>query len=72
MAHQFDALNETLTQFITAQHIFFCGTAGPDGRVNISPKGMTACACLALTVSYGETSPDRAMKPQGIWRRSTA
>ncbi|MFK7765110.1 MAG: pyridoxamine 5'-phosphate oxidase family protein [Roseobacter sp.] len=40
MAHQFDALNDTLTHFIQAQHIFFCGTAGATGRVNLSPKGM--------------------------------
>jgi len=64
MAHQFDALNETLTQFITAQHIFFCGTAGPDGRVNISPKGMDSLRVLGpnriiwrnLTGSGNETA----------------
>ena len=40
MATQFDTLNDKLIRFIEAQHIFFTGTAGPSGRVNISPKGM--------------------------------
>jgi hypothetical protein len=33
-------LDETLKEFIADQHLFFVGTAGKDGRVNISPKGM--------------------------------
>jgi len=33
-------LDETLKEFIADQHLFFAGTAGVDGRVNISPKGM--------------------------------
>jgi hypothetical protein len=40
MAKQFDAISDGHRQFIEAQHLFFCGTAAPDGRVNISPKGM--------------------------------
>lgn len=40
MAHQFEALNGTLIKFIEAQHMFFCATAAPEGRVNVSPKGM--------------------------------
>lgn len=39
MSEQFDALDETLTAFIHKQPVFFVGTAGADGRVNISPKG---------------------------------
>lgn len=39
MAQQFPSLNPSLEKFIAAQHIFFVGTAVPDGRVNISPKG---------------------------------
>jgi len=27
-------------EFIEAQPMFFVGTAAPEGRVNISPKGM--------------------------------
>lgn len=33
-------LNGTLRRFIEAQNMFFVATAAPDGRVNISPKGM--------------------------------
>ena len=39
MAQQLPALTDSLVTFIEAQHIFFTGTAGPDGRVNVSPKG---------------------------------
>lgn len=40
MAKQFDHISEDHRQFIAAQHLFFCGTAADEGRVNISPKGM--------------------------------
>ena len=40
MSKQFSKLDETLKEFIQNQHMFFVGTAGVDGRVNISPKGM--------------------------------
>ena len=40
MAKQFDQINDDHRQFIEEQHIFFCGTAADEGRVNISPKGM--------------------------------
>jgi hypothetical protein len=40
MAKQFDRIGDEHRRFIEDQHIFFCGTAAPDGRVNISPKGM--------------------------------
>ncbi|MCC0043237.1 MAG: pyridoxamine 5'-phosphate oxidase family protein [Brucellaceae bacterium] len=33
-------LNATLRKFIERQHLFFVATAAPDGRVNVSPKGM--------------------------------
>jgi len=33
-------LDEKLIRFIEDQNLFFTGTAGVDGRVNISPKGM--------------------------------
>ena len=33
-------LNPSLTAFIQKQPLFFVGTAAPNGRVNISPKGM--------------------------------
>lgn len=33
-------LNGTLRKFIEHQYLFFVATAGRDGRVNVSPKGM--------------------------------
>ncbi len=33
-------LNETQRKFIEAQRMFFVATAGRDGHVNVSPKGM--------------------------------
>jgi len=33
-------LNPSLIAFIQKQPLFFVGTAAPDGKVNISPKGM--------------------------------
>ena len=46
MAKQFDHLTRDHIGFITAQHIFFCGTAADEGRVNISPKGMDSLRIL--------------------------
>ena len=64
MAKQFDALNDDHTGFIAAQHLFFVGTAAPEGRVNISPKGMDSLRVLGpnrivwlnLTGSGNETA----------------
>lgn len=64
MATQFPALTDPLTKFIAAQHIFFCATAGPSGRVNVSPKGMDSLRVLGpnrivwrnLTGSGNETA----------------
>lgn len=64
MATQYQALNPVLTKFIEAQHIFFCATAAPDGRVNVSPKGMDSLRVLGenrivwrnLTGSGNETA----------------
>ena len=36
----FNKLNHRFTQFIEEQPMFFVATAGVDGRVNLSPKGM--------------------------------
>lgn len=33
-------LNDTLISFINRQHLFFVATAGKEGRVNTSPKGL--------------------------------
>lgn len=64
MATQYNALNAPLTKFIEAQHIFFCASAAPAGRVNLSPKGMDSLRVLGpnrivwrnLTGSGNETA----------------
>jgi len=40
MGKQLDCLNDRLTDFINRQHLFFVGTAGAEGKINVSPKGM--------------------------------
>lgn len=47
MAKQFDALEPQHQSFIEAQHLFFVATAGPEGRVNVSPKGMDSLRVVA-------------------------
>ncbi len=57
-------LREPDVAFIAAQRLFFVGTAAPDGRVNISPKGMDTLRVLdpgrivwlGLTGSGNETA----------------
>lgn len=64
MADFFDALLDEHQRFIERQHVFFVATAGPDGRVNLSPKGGPSVAPLAadrllwlnLTGSGNETA----------------
>lgn len=64
MAKQFDTLSDDHATFIAAQHIFFCGTAATDGRVNVSPKDMASLRVLGpnriiwrnLTGSGNETA----------------
>src|SRR5262245_45046013 len=40
MAKFYDELNDTLREFIAAQHVFFHSTAPNSGRINLSPKGL--------------------------------
>ncbi len=47
MAKQFPNLNDQHQNFIAKQHIFFVATAGKDGQVNVSPKGMDSLKILA-------------------------
>ncbi|NCF18257.1 MAG: pyridoxamine 5'-phosphate oxidase family protein [Haliea sp.] len=64
MAEQFERLEHEHVQFIGRQQLFFVGTAGTEGRVNISPKGMDSfrvvapdrVAWLNLTGSGNETA----------------
>lgn len=46
MGKQFDSLSDDHIKTITAQHMFFCATAAPDGLVNVSPKGMDCLRVL--------------------------
>jgi hypothetical protein len=64
MSEFFDQLTPELTDFIRAQLVFFVATAAPQGRINLSPKGMDTfrvldekrVAYLDLTGSGNETA----------------
>ena len=64
MAERFNKLTEIQIEFINQQRIFFVGTAGAEGTVNVSPKGMDTLRVvnehqvvwLNLTGSGNETS----------------
>jgi hypothetical protein len=64
MAKFYTELDDTLRQFIAAQHIFFNASAPSQGRINISPKGLDTfrilsnqrVAYLDLTGSECETA----------------
>ena len=64
MAERFDSLQDRHRAFIEAQHLYFVGTAGAEGHVNVSPKGMdsfrvldaSTVAWLNLTGSGNETA----------------
>lgn len=72
MGRQYAELSEKHIQFITAQKIFFVGTATADSRVNISPKGMdslrilgnTRIAWLNVTGSGNESSAHVQQNPR--------
>jgi predicted pyridoxine 5'-phosphate oxidase superfamily flavin-nucleotide-binding protein len=40
MAKFYQALDDELIAFIEAQPMFFIASAGAEGRVNLSPKGL--------------------------------
>ncbi len=65
MAQRHPEIDERLRAFIEAQPMFFVATAGPEGRVNLSPKGLGGTfvvleprrvAFLNLTGSGNETA----------------
>jgi hypothetical protein len=65
MAKWRDEIDDKLRAFIGEQKVFFVATAGPDGRVNLSPKGLDGSfavldphrvAFLNLTGSGNETA----------------
>ncbi len=49
MAKQYDSIDAKLTTFIQQQKLFFVSTAGAEGRVNLSPKGMDSLRVLSPT-----------------------
>lgn len=72
MAKQLPGIRDHLRAFIEAQHLFFVGTAAPDGRVNVSPKGMDCLrvlgpnrvAWLNVTGSGNETAAHLRLSPR--------
>ncbi|MFD1158236.1 pyridoxamine 5'-phosphate oxidase family protein [Roseovarius aestuarii] len=46
MGTQYDSLSDQHIKFIGQQHLFFSGSAGPEGKVNVSPKGMDSLRVL--------------------------
>lgn len=47
MAQRYAEIPERLADFIQRQRMFFVATAAPDGRINVSPKGMDTLRVLA-------------------------
>ena len=46
MGKQLTSITDSLKAFIEQQHLFFVATAGTDGKVNLSPKGMDTLKVL--------------------------
>ena len=46
MGKRYDRIEDRLADFIRDQRVFFVATAAPDGRVNVSPKGMDTLRLL--------------------------
>ncbi|SDR08113.1 Pyridoxamine 5'-phosphate oxidase [Tsukamurella pulmonis] len=46
MATQYEQITDRLQEFIADQQMYFVGTAAPDGRVNVSPKGLDSLRVL--------------------------
>ena len=46
MAEKFSKLTNKHKSFIASQKIFFVGTAGAEGTVNVSPKGIDSLRVL--------------------------
>jgi len=71
----FKKLNGTLTKFIENQPLFFVATAGREGRVNLSPKGMDTLkvidenniAWLSLTGSGNESAAHVIETKRMMW-----
>jgi hypothetical protein len=72
MSKQFAAFEPAHRRFVAEQPIFFVATAAPDGRINLSPKGMDSLRILGpgrlvwlnLTGSGNETAAHLAESPR--------
>lgn len=49
MAEKFPELNSKHIEFIRKQHMYFVGTAGREGYVNVSPKGMDSFRIISAS-----------------------
>ena len=72
MGKRLPELNSRLIGFIEKQAVFFVATAGPEGRVNLSPKGMDTIRVITpgkliwlnLTGSGNETATHLKQDPR--------
>ena len=72
MAKQFDRILPEHAEFIARQRVFFTASAAPEGRVNVSPKGLDTLrvldertvAYLDLTGSGNETAAHLRLAPR--------
>ncbi len=72
MGKKYDAISDKHRAFIESQKIFFVATAAPEGRVNLSPKGMDTfrvidsnrIAWLSVTGSANETAAHLQESPR--------
>ena len=72
MGKQFDSLQPDHLALIAASPLYFVATAAPEGRVNVSPKGMDSLRVLSpnrilwlnLTGSGNETAAHLALSPR--------
>ncbi|MCB1409529.1 MAG: pyridoxamine 5'-phosphate oxidase family protein [Rhodobacter sp.] len=72
MARQFSGFEDDHRALIAAQPMFFVATAGPEGRVNLSPKGMDTLRVtgpnrlvwLNVTGSGSETAGHLRLNPR--------
>ncbi|MBI1321670.1 pyridoxamine 5'-phosphate oxidase family protein [bacterium] len=72
MGQRYPHMNDKHIAFVQAQKIFFVATAAPEGRVNLSPKGMDTLrvlspdrvAWLNVTGSGNETAAHVRMNPR--------
>lgn len=57
MATFYESITGKQIEFINAQHMFFVATAPPNGRINLSPKGMDTFRVIdPQTVAYLDMS----------------